>query len=95
MLIKKINAQKKLSIFWFLNAAVLTILFIVFTVFNRFDNKVLNAWEWLSQNIIPTITLMIGTFYMNVNQENKEKEIDIIYYRLCYGISLFLFVLYT
>lgn len=64
----------------------------VYTALGRFADKEKEGWEWLSQNIIPTLTLMIGTFYVNVNKHTKEKSIDIFYYRLCYGVSVFTYL---
>ncbi len=84
------EAQKKLALLWFSNAALLGILFILFTVFNRFDGKTSEGWGWYIQNIIPTLTLMLGAFY-NINKRKSEanKPIDTFYYKLSYYISLF------
>jgi hypothetical protein len=89
MLYSKLKAQKRLSILWFVSSAILIMLFIAFTFLGRFDSKNEEAWAWLSQNIIPTLTLMVGTFYINVNQSTDDKKIDIFYYRLCYAMSVF------
>ncbi|RYY46208.1 MAG: hypothetical protein EOO06_15005 [Chitinophagaceae bacterium] len=93
--ISKVAAQKKLSVLWFINAAVLALLFIIFTVTGKFEENVSAGWEWYSQNIIPILTMMIGTFYITVNKVQEEKRVDRFYYNLALGISVFyLVVLY-
>lgn len=95
MEISKFDAQKKISILWLVNAGILTLIFILFTVFDRFDDQPMKGWEWYSQNIIPIVSLMLGTFYININKPQRSKKINIFYFRLSYSISLFyLFVIY-
>lgn len=93
--ISKFEAQKKISILWLINAGILTLIFILFTVFDRFEEQPMKGWEWYSQNIIPIVSLMLGTFYININKRQSSKKINIFYFRLSYGISIFyLLVLY-
>src|SRR6266542_1340478 len=93
--ISKFVAQKNLSILWFINAAILALIFIVFTILDRFDMQTAKGWERYSQNVIPISTLMLGTFYINYNKQQENKKVNIFYYRLSYSISIFyLSVLY-
>jgi len=95
MVIPKQYAQKKISVLWFINSGILAVLFIFFTVFDRFNGKSTVAWEWYSQNIIPGLTLMTATFQANITEDQASKMIDRYYFRLGYIVSVFYFsVLY-
>ena len=86
----KITAQKRLTALWFISSALLAVLFIAFTVLNRFGPHDTEAWQWYSQNIVPTLTLIVGSFYAAATQEEATSPpVDIFYYRVCYYISLF------
>jgi hypothetical protein len=89
MLLSKKDAQKKISIFWFVSSGILAILFIVFTVLNRFDGNTMKAWEWYSQNILPSLSLMIATFHASTAEMMPEKMIDRYYFKIGYWISIF------
>ena len=89
MEISKFDAQKKLSIFWLVNAAILAVIFILFTIFDRFDDQAPKGWEWYSQNIIPVSTLMLGSFFTNLNDPQIDKRVNVFFYKLSFGISIF------
>ncbi len=76
--ISKFVAQKNLSILWFINAAILALIFIVFTILDRFDMQTAKGWERYSQNVIPISTLMLGTFYINNNKQQENKKVNIL-----------------
>lgn len=65
----KIAAQKRPTALWFISSALLAVLFIAFTVLNRFGPYDTEAWQWYSQNIVPTLTLIVGRFYAASTQE--------------------------
>ncbi len=89
----KLAAQKRLTVLWFCGAAFLAVLFVLFTVLNRFGEHNTDAWQWYSQNIVPSLTLIVGSFYATAAQdEATAPQVDIFYYRLCFGISLFYLV---
>jgi len=88
--IDKVAAQKKLAVLWFILSGVLILLFIVFTITRRFDDKASKGWEWLSQNILPILTLMVATFSANVREPAaKSNTVDRFHFNLAYGISIF------
>jgi len=89
MLIAKFRAQKKLSLLWFISVGILTILFILFTILHRFDDKASKAWEWLSQTTVPTLTLMIATFTTSMGAQRTNEKVDRFYFTLAYGVSSF------
>ena len=58
------------------------------------------AWGWLFQNILPTLTLMVTIFsYEAMKKENAPKEkketTDVFFYRLTFYVSItYLFLLF-
>lgn len=93
MEISKFAAQKKLATLWFVSAGLLAILFVVFTAVGRFDTQTSKGWEWYSQNVVPTLGLMLSTFFINYNTQEANKVVDIFFFKLSYGISLFYLLL--
>ncbi len=87
--ISRFDAQKKLSALWLINAGILALIFLLFTIFDRFDQQSDKGWEWYSQNIIPVTSLMMGSFYISINDKEREAKVDSFYFKICFGISIF------
>ena len=86
----KLAAQKRLATLWFISSALLAVLFMAFTLVNRFGTHDAEAWQWFSQNIVPTLTLIVGSFYAAAGQdEATSPPVDGFYYRICFYTSLF------
>ena len=91
----KFDAQKRLALLWFINAGIIGVFFVLLTVSGKFGDRSKEGWEWFSQNIIPTLTLMIGTFSASMGQAVSTVKIDKFYFSLAYWISIFyLLILY-
>jgi uncharacterized membrane protein len=89
----KFAAQRKLAFIWFINAAIIGLIFVIFTASGRFGSKSSDGWQWFSQNIVPTLTLMIGTFAASMGQATSTADIEKFYFQLSYYISLFYFLI--
>ena len=89
MLVSRFWAQKKLSVLWFINAGILALIFLIFTILDRFDQQTGKGWEWYSQNLIPITSLMLATFLNSVNESEEDKSLNKFYFNLCYGVSIF------
>lgn len=91
----KFSAQRRLSTVWFINGGIIALIFVVFTVVGRFGARSSDGWQWFSQNIVPTLTLMLGTFAASFGQKTSKAEVDKFYFQLAYYISIFyFFILY-
>ena len=87
--ILKDAAQKKLMILWFVLSGLLILLFMVLTILGRFEDKSIKAWEWLSQNVVPTVTLMAGAMFSSIMRPSSKTLIDRSLFRVTYGLSIF------
>lgn len=87
----KLAAQKRLTVLWFSFSALLALLFVAFSILGTFKNSEADIWQWYSQNIVPTLTLIIGSFYAAAaaQDEATAPQVDVFYYRMCFYISLF------
>jgi hypothetical protein len=87
----KLAAQKRLTVLWFSSSAVLALLFVVFTILGTFQDSTTEIWQWYSQNIVPSLTLILGSFYATAaaQDEATAPQVDMFYYHMCFYISLF------
>jgi hypothetical protein len=88
MKIPKSTAQKKISVIWFVNAGILALIFVLFTVFDKFDGRIVDGWSWYSQTIVPTLTLILAAFAYSLNHSENEKLVDIFYFKLVKYFSI-------
>lgn len=85
-----IKAKKKIASFWFVFCGIIFVLMIVQSLNGKFEDKVSEAWGWIFPSILPTLSLILGVFLIDIkNSFIKKKTIDIFYYRLTLGLSFF------
>ena len=89
----KFEAQKKISTLWFILSFFLILLFVIFTFTNRFEENVGDAWQWLLQQLIPTLTLFIGVFVAASQEKLKNIKVNSFYFKLTYNLSIAYFFL--
>ena len=85
----RFTAQKKLAILWFINSGIIGLLFLILSLTGKFGDRANDGLQWYSQNIVPTLTLMIGTFSAFSGSPSPEIIIDRFYFHLSYNISIF------
>lgn len=83
------NAKRKLSQPWFVAAAILFIIMFLQTIGGKFEDKNVEAWGWLTQNLLPTLSLIIAVFVTESSVESMDKEIEKFYFNLAFGMSIF------
>ncbi|MDB5008520.1 MAG: hypothetical protein JWP45_2913 [Mucilaginibacter sp.] len=89
----KFKAQQGLTIVWFINGGIIITILVLLSLSGRFGAQSNIAWTWVSENIIPTFTLIIGTFTASLTQRNNQDLIDKFFYRLALFSSLFYFLI--
>ena len=87
------KAQKKLIVQWFIFSAAVFIIFLIQTLTGKYEGHNSEVWEWVFQFITPPLTLMIGVLINQLSATPSDKEVDIFYYRIALGFSIFFLVL--
>ncbi|MEP0266756.1 hypothetical protein [Dokdonia sp.] len=88
------KAQKKLAILWFISSGIILAIMIFFSSqHDKFSPKDNEAWGWIFSSILPTLSLIITIFVMDVNNRTPSRRgVDRFYFRLVFSISLFYFL---
>jgi Ni/Fe-hydrogenase subunit HybB-like protein len=89
----KFKAQKRISTLWFILSFILILLFVIFTFTNRFEANTADAWQWLMQQLIPSLTLFIGVFVSASQEKLQEIKVRAFFYKLTFGLSIAYFFL--
>lgn len=88
------KAKRNLAMPWFIAGALLFLIMFLQTIGGKFEDKNIEAWGWFTQNLIPTLSLIITVFVADSNTEIVDREIEKFYFNLALGLSIFyLFVL--
>ena len=53
------KAKRQLAILWFSCGVGLFLLLVAQSLFNRFEDRTVDAWEWFLPTLMPTLSLMI------------------------------------
>ena len=91
--INKFKAQRRIASLWFVLSFILILLFVLFTFTNRFDKNTGDAWQWLLQQLIPSLTLFIGVFVAASQEKLKDIKVRSFYFKLTYYLSIAYFFL--
>lgn len=81
-------AKKKLATLWFILAGIIILVMILMS-FNKIKAFLDVAWSWLFPNILPSLSLILTVFLIDIQQKNEEKKVDRFYFRLAFLISTF------
>ena len=93
-MINKFEAQKRISILWFIGFGIILLLVITQILLNRYLNYNKDVIEWFSQNTVPILMLIISTFIGNIKLNSADKNVDKFYFRFTFYISFgYLFIL--
>jgi len=92
-LIDKYLAQKRISRLWLISSFIIILMFVIFSITSRFGNKEEDAWQWLLQQLIPILTLIISTFVNSSQTEETEKKVKLFHFKIAFYLSLGYFLL--
>lgn len=88
MKIPLVTCRKRLTILWFTGSLVLLIIFILQTVFGHYGDRVSEAWGWLLPTFMPTISLIMSVWVVEVSGKGSEdKTVDKFFYRISFALS--------
>ena len=91
MRIKFKLAQKRLAILWFIAAALIFIIMLHFTFSgDKLKDHVNEAWGWVFPNLLPTLSLIITIFVVDIQSKSRANpSVERFYFTLVFGISIF------
>ncbi len=90
MKIEMIKAKKKIATLWFIFSGVILLLIMIQSIMGRFETKSDEAWGWILPTIIPTLSLILSIFIVDIRNTRSSKIfVDIFYYRLTISFSAF------
>lgn len=89
-----VRCQQRLLILWvslFILAVVM--LLVQSTPQGVYYRQASDIWDWFLPIVIPTVSLMVGTFIAQAREEESSATVSRISYLLAFGSSLLFFVL--
>jgi hypothetical protein len=89
------KCKKRLTTLWLAGSGFLFLVLLFQTVFGAYGEVATEAWSWLMPSIMPTVSLIIGVWVMDVQGKGvKVKAIDRFVFQLAFSLSaLYLLVL--
>jgi hypothetical protein len=87
------DSKKHLATLWFVGAGILFLVILLQSIFGSYENKISDAWQWFLPTILPTLSLMVSIFVLEIlGKAAKIRKIDVFMYRLTFSLSLFYLV---
>jgi len=84
------KAKKNIAVLWFIASGIIFLLMIAQSFSGKFENKIDEAWGWIFPSIIPTLSLILGVFFVDMkNSLTVKKNIDNFYFKLTIYLSAF------
>jgi hypothetical protein len=78
----------KLAILWLIGSGVPLSFMLILSLENFWGGKDQEAWGWLLPAVIPILTLIVGSV-ATAGEQNKNKEVPKLTYRIAFGLSIF------
>jgi hypothetical protein len=86
--------KRRLAALWFGVGLVLFRVLALQSVFNRFGDRVEEAWSWFLPSIVPTLSLIVGVLVLDFTSgTDTEKRIAPFYFWLAFLLSVVYLVL--
>ncbi len=80
--------RRWLAILWFAFCLVLLIVLVLQSIFDRFGDRVEDAWSWFLPTIMPTLSLIVGVFVLDVTSgRGAENKVDPFFFWLAFLLS--------
>lgn len=84
------EAQKRISILWFLYAGLIFMVILLQTLLNKFGSKTDEVWNWILPNLVPTLSIILTVFLAEIGKlKESVKNVNVFYFRLVLFLSLF------
>lgn len=91
MELSMVKCKRRLAVVWFAGGGFLFFLVFFQSVLGAYDDKVTDAWGWLMPSIVPTLSLMIAVFVMDMLDKSTQAQhtaADAFFFRLTFYLSI-------
>lgn len=89
MQISTLKCKKALALLWFVGGGAFFLFMLFQTIFQRYGNRVDEAWSWFFPTIMPTLSFMLGVFVMEaLHKGDTRPTVDRFVFLLSFGLSL-------
>jgi hypothetical protein len=85
------RCRQRLALVWFIGSGIAFFILIVQTMGGKYAEEVTQVWDWFLPNIVPTLTLMVGTF---ITQAAGKASRTLSVNHFLYHLALWLSVVY-
>lgn len=82
------KAKKNLSSLWFILSGIIGFLMIIQTISDKYGSFTSEVWNWLLPSIIPTLSLIMSIFIIDIKGKQSNRQIDSFYFKLSFSLSL-------
>lgn len=80
--------KRRLATLWFAGGLVVFVVLVLQSVFDRFGDRVEDAWSWFLPSIMPTLSLIVGVLVLDVtSSRDAEKKVDSFFFWLAFLLS--------
>jgi hypothetical protein len=92
-------ARRKLAIAWFVAAALMVLIMVGRSLSYGFGDRVIDAWGWFLPTLMPTLTLIMSTFALDMGvasmpaQFTGKRRVDTFFLNIAMAFSIFYLVL--
>ena len=80
--------KKKLATLWMIFSSILFTILLVQSFGDNFGDDVDEAWGWLFQNILPSLSLIVSVLVIDSKNKTKSRKVDLFYFRLSKYLSI-------
>lgn len=82
------RARARMSILWFLGAGVISVVMIILSVADYYQDQVADIWGWLLPLVIPTLALMISVLGANaLKPDMGQIHVSRFFFNLAFWVS--------
>ncbi len=83
------EAKRRLATVWFIGSGFLFFLLFILASVGRFGGDADEAWAWFLPTIMPTLSLIIGVYVLDVMHQGVEDgSTDPFFFRLTFWLSI-------
>ncbi len=88
MLTSWTKCKRNLAVLWFTGSGVIFFILLFQTIFQRYEGRVSEVWEWFLPTIMPTLSLIVGVLVMDaLGKKAKKQTVDRFVFKLSFSLS--------